>query len=93
MRTKTNKGTAPEFAVVHSDESGTILEHRTVFSTSQPKAHRKMREMLLWEDDVFVGDVFVLLANGKEVERLVVEVGDVFDPTAEDAATGNHQAA
>lgn len=84
MRTKTNKGTAPEFAVVHTDSEGNVLETRTIYSTSQPKAHRKLREMLLWEDDVFLGDIFVLLHKNTEVERFVVETGEVFDPANAD---------
>lgn len=79
MRTLTNLGTPAAFRIQHLDCDGGVVETRLIFSTNAPKAHRKLREVLGWEDDVFDGDVFTLESSQgstwAEIERFEILSG------------------
>lgn len=86
-RTRTNFGAPAQFRVTHLDANGVTVEQRLIFSTNAAKAHRKMREMLGWEDDVLNGDVFVL-EQAKGTTWTALETFEVVaggDDVAEDA--------
>lgn len=89
-RTKTSKGETASYFVEVRDIAGDVIRNMTIFSTSDPKAYRKLREIALWDDDVLAGETVVLFrlnqkraGAAEEICRLVVEVGAEADEVEE----------